>query len=75
MIGEIKDPTVMIETATLPFGGLGFDLSPAAERAMMLCLDRVGSAPSGSVSNFTFPPVFPSGYDRLIYLSREIRGR
>ena len=59
---------------SVPFFGLGFDLSEVVVRAGAMHLHRHGVRPAASRPR-DGRPVPVSGYGLLISLSREIRGR
>ena len=59
----------------LPFAGLGFDMSGVAERAMLVVLRLVRPCGGDRVLSQDSWMGGMAGYDLLIRLSREIRGR
>ena len=59
----------------IPFGGLGFDLAPIEARARLLVLRRVRLCELYAKPIHGADVPVPSGYDLLVRLSREIRGR
>ncbi len=63
-----------LKQCSVPFFGLGFDLSEVVVRAGAMRLYRRGACPAAMPPRIERPvPAF--GYGLLISLSREIRGR
>lgn len=63
-----------LKQRTVPFFGLGFDLSEVFVRAGAMRLHRTEHRPAATGLRYD-EPVPASGYGLLISLSREIRGR
>ena len=64
-------------TETMPFGGLGFDADDirAAARFMAPAPPRCHCDSSGAIPPVPDAIMQPSGYELLVSLGREIRGR
>ncbi|WP_243546780.1 hypothetical protein [Pseudodesulfovibrio tunisiensis] len=60
---------------TLPFDGLGFDLSPVKARAGALVARYALSCREHASRTVRQAPERPGGFDLLVALGREIRGR
>lgn len=69
--------TAAIASETMPFGGLGFavDDVQAAARLMVPAPPRCHFDSSGTVPPAPESITQPTGYDLLVSLGREIRGR
>lgn len=65
--GEILSP--------LPFFGLGFGMQGAIAWAECLTVRTVRPRPAVGIGHHPNPTAAPAGYDLLVRLGREIRGR
>lgn len=70
-----NQPAVATESEPLPFGGLGFSCDAVRSAAMFMVPVRSPQDISEPIMPEPNIPCQPSGYQLLVTLCREIRGR